>query len=388
MNELPTSLENFKIVPTDEGIMNKPLTSLDNYRLLGNSGLRVSPMCLGTMTFGEDWGWGADFETSQQIFNTYADRGGNFIDTANMYTNGSSEEFLGKMLQGKRDEFVLATKYSSTMNPKNPNSGGNHRRSMVRAVEGSLKRLNTDYIDLYWLHVWDYRNSIEEVLRALDDLVRQGKILHIGFSDTPSWVVSEGQAIAKLAEGIARLRGWTPISAIQVHYNLVERTSETDLIPMAQHHDITPLAWSPLAGGVLAGKYSMSDLEEDKNGDGNGSGRKEMSQSMGQLNERSIKIGEKVKEIAQEIGRSPSQVSLNWLLQQPGGTIPIVGARKLSHVEDNLQAVDFTLTSEQIERLNEASDYKQPFPYNFATPQLIDSVIDGETEVEEALVNQ
>ena len=362
--------------------MNKPLTSLNNYRLLGNSGLRVSPMCLGTMTFGEDWGWGADFDTSQQIFNTYSDRGGNFIDSANIYTNGSSEKFLGKLLEGKRDKFVLATKYSLNTDPKNPNAGGNHRRSMITAVEDSLRRLKTDYIDLYWLHAWDYRNSIEEVLRALDDLVHQGKILHIGLSDTPSWVVSEGQAIA-------RLRGWTPVSAIQIHYNLVERTSEADMIPMAQHHNITPLAWSPLAGGVLAGKYSKEDLQEDSNKDGNGSGRKQMSQSMGQLNERSIEIGNKVKEIAEEIGRSPSQVSLNWLLQQPGGTIPIVGARKLSHVEDNLQAVDFTLTPEQIDRLNEASNYKAPFPHNFVTPQLIDSMVDGETEIQEAeLVKQ
>lgn len=360
--------------------MNQPLTSLNNYRLLGNSGLRVSPMCLGTMTFGEDWGWGADFDTSQQIFNTYSDRGGNFIDTANQYTNGTSEKYLGKLLEGKRDNFVLATKYSLNTDPKNPNAGGNHRRSMVRAVEDSLKRLNTDYIDLYWLHAWDYRNSIEEVLRALDDLVRQGKILHIGLSDTPSWIVSEGQAIA-------RLRGWTPISAIQIHYNLVERTSEADMIPMAQHHNITPLAWSPLAGGVLAGKYSKEDLKEDSNNDGNGSGRKQMSQSMGQLNERSIEIGEQVKQIAQEIGRSPSQVSLNWLLQQPGGTIPIVGARKLSHVEDNLQAVDFTLTPEQIERLNKASSFDPPFPHNFVTPQLINSVVDGgEAEIEESLL--
>ena len=350
----------------------KPLTSLDNYRLLGNSGLRVSPLCLGTMTFGEDWGWGADFETSQQIFNTYADRGGNFIDSANIYTNGTSEEYLGKLLEGKRDRFVLATKYTLNTDPKNPNAGGNHRRSAIVAVEDSLKRLKTDYIDLYWLHAWDYRNSIEEVLRALDDLVRQGKILHVGLSDTPSWIVSEGQAIAKL-------RGWTPISAIQIHYNLVERTSEADMIPMAQHHNITPLAWSPLAGGVLAGKYSKEDLEKEDDG----GGRKSMSQSMGQLNERSIEIGNEVKKIAEEIGRSPSQVSLNWLLQQPGGTIPIVGARKLSHVEDNLQAVDFTLTPEQIERLNAISSFDSPFPHNFLTPQLIDSMVDGETEVKE-----
>lgn len=355
--------------------MDQPLTQLNTYRLLGNSGLRVSPLCLGTMTFGTDWGWGADFETSQSILEAYADRGGNFIDTADYYTDGSSESFLGQLLDGRRDRFVLATKYSLNTDPTNPNAGGNHRRNMVRAVEASLKRLQTDYIDLYWLHAWDYRNSIEEVLRALDDLVSQGKILHIGLSDTPAWIVAEGQAIANL-------RGWTPISAIQIQYNLVERTSEADLIPMAQHHGITPIAWSPLAGGVLVGKYSREDLEDASQNGGDGSGRKDMAKSMGQLTEQSLQVADTVKEIAKEMERLPSQVAINWLLQQPGRPIPIVGARKLSHVEDNLDALQFTLSPEQIERLNQDSTFDLPFPHNFVAPPLISSIVDGKTEVE------
>lgn len=315
--------------------MNQSLTQLNHYRLLGNSGLRVSPLCLGTMTFGTDWGWGADFDTSQQILETYVDRGGNFIDTADYYTDGSSESFLGKLLEGRRDRFVLATKYSLNTDRQNPNAGGNHRRNMITAVEASLKRLQTDWIDLYWLHAWDYRNSIEEVLRALDDLVSQGKILYIGLSDTPAWIVAEGQAIAKL-------RGWTPISAIQLQYNLAERTSEADLIPMARHHGITPIAWSPLAGGVLVGKYSREDLEDSNQSSGDDSGRKNMAKSMGQLTEQSLQVADTVKAIAKEVERSPSQVAINWLLQQPGRPIPIVGARKLSHVEDNLDALGFT----------------------------------------------
>lgn len=354
--------------------MHQALTALNHYRLLGHSGLRVSPLCLGTMTFGTDWGWGADLDVCRQILDTYADQGGNFIDTANAYTNGTSEKFLGELLQGRRDRFVLATKYSLITDPTNPNAGGNHRRSLMRAVEGSLKRLATDYIDLYWLHAWDYRNSIEEVIRALDDLVGQGKILHVGFSDTPSWVVAEGQAISKL-------RGWTPVSAIQVQYNLVERTSESDMLSMAWQHGITPLAWSPLAGGILSGKYSHEDLQETST-EKEESGRKGVTQDMGQLNERSLQIADVVKDIATEIGRSPSQVSINWLLQRPSQPLPIIGARKLSHLEDNLNALEFTLSSEHIDRLNQASVFDLPFPHNFIGLDMYHSVVDGENTIE------
>ncbi|MGK7875595.1 MAG: aldo/keto reductase [Xenococcaceae cyanobacterium] len=354
--------------------MNQPLSQLNHYRLLGHSGLRVSPLCLGTMTFGTEWGWGADLEESRRILDVYADRGGNFIDTANVYTNGSSERFLGELLQGRRDRFVLGTKYSLNTDPTNPNAGGNHRRSLVRAVEDSLRRLETDYIDLYWLHAWDYRNPIEEVMRALDDLVRQGKILHIGLSDTPSWIVAEGQVIAKL-------RGWTPVSAIQVHYNLVERTSEADMLPMAWHHGITPLAWSPLAGGILSGKYTREDLQ-DTSGEKDGSDRKGLTQAIGQLNERSLQIADVVKQIAAEIGRSPSQVALNWTLQQPSKPIPIIGARKLSHLEDNLGALDFVLNGEQLDSLNQVSAFAMPFPYNFIALDMYHGVVDGENTIE------
>jgi aryl-alcohol dehydrogenase-like predicted oxidoreductase len=354
--------------------MSQPIAQLNHYRLLGNSGMRVSPICLGTMTFGTEWGFGSDLEESRQILDVYADRGGNFIDTANIYTNGSSESFLGQILQNRRDRFVLATKYSLNTDPTNPNAGGNHRKALVSAIEASLKRLNTDYIDLYWLHAWDYRNSIEEVMRAMDDMVKQGKILSIGLSDTPAWVVSEGQAIAKL-------RGWTQVSAIQLEYNLAQRTSEADLLPMAWHHEITPTAWSPLAGGALSGKYSREDLQ-DSEGEKDGSNRKGGLKAMGQLSDRSLAIVDVVKEIAKEIDRTPSQVSLNWLVQQPGKPIPIIGARKVAHLEDNIGALDFTLSTEQIDRLDRASSFDLPFPHSFINSGMYHNVVDGKNSIE------
>jgi aryl-alcohol dehydrogenase-like predicted oxidoreductase len=367
--------------------MSQPITQLNHYRLLGNSGMRVSPLCLGTMTFGTEFGMGADQEESQKIFDAYADLGGNFIDTANFYNNGSSENFLGQMLQNRRDRFVIATKYSGNTDPTNPNAGGNHRKSLVRSIEASLKRLNTDYIDLYWLHAWDYRTAIEDVMRALDDMVRQGKILHIGLSDTPAWVVSEAQTIAKL-------RGWTPVSAIQIEYSLVERTSEADLLPMAWQHGITPTAWSPLGGGILSGKYSQADLPEDaptgeqlkaidlQAGAASGENRGAMLKAMGKLNPQTLAIADVAKQIATEVNRTASQVSLNWLLQQPSKPIPIVGARKVAHLEDNLGALDFTLTAEQIDRLNQVSSFALPFPHNFITSGMYKNVMDGKNTIE------
>ncbi len=352
--------------------MNQSITSLNHYRLLGNSGLRVSPISLGTMTFGTDWGFGADQVESQKIFELYADRGGNFIDTANVYTNGSSERFLGQLLQNRRDHFVISTKYSLNTDPTNPNAGGNHRKSLINAIDASLKRLGTDYIDLYWLHAWDYRNSIEDIMRAMDDLVRQGKILHIGLSDTPSWIVSEAQTIA-------RLRGWTPVSAIQIEYSLIERTSEADMLPMSWRHGITPTAWSPLGGGVLSGKYSQADLQPDAP---DGENRGGMLKAMGQLNDRTLAIAEVVKQIGTELNRTSTQVALNWLLQQPGKPIPIVGARKVSHLEDNLGALDFTLDATQIDRLNKASSFVLPFPHSFITSSMYKNVVDGQNSID------
>jgi aryl-alcohol dehydrogenase-like predicted oxidoreductase len=352
--------------------MSQPITQLNCYRLLGNSGMRVSPLSLGTMTFGTDWGFGADRVESQKIFDIYTERGGNFIDTANIYTNGSSESFLGQMLANCRERFVISTKYSLNTDPTNPNAGGNHRKSLVCAIEASLKRLGTDYIDLYWLHAWDYRTGIEDVMRALDDMVRQGKILHIGLSDTPAWVVSEAQTIAKL-------RGWTPVSAIQIEYSLVERTAEADLLPMAWQHGITPTAWSPLGGGILSGKYSQADLPE---GAPSGENRGDMLKAMGKLNARTLAIADVAKQIAAEVDRTASQVSLNWLLQQPGKPLPIVGARTVAHLEDNLGALDFTLSAEQLDRLNQVSSFALPFPHSFITSGMYKNVIDGQNTIE------
>lgn len=219
--------------------MSQSNTSLESYRLLGRSGLRVSPLCLGTMTFGSDWGWGADRDDSRRIFDAYVDRGGNFIDTANNYTGGTSERLLGEFAEGKRERLVLATKYTLTTRPGDPNSGGNHRKSMVRSVEQSLARLKTDYIDLLYLHAWDETTPVEEIVRAMDDLVRAGKVLYVGISDTPAWQVARMQAIADL-------RGWSPLIALQIEYNLIERTVERDLIPMARELGMGVIPWSPL----------------------------------------------------------------------------------------------------------------------------------------------
>jgi aryl-alcohol dehydrogenase-like predicted oxidoreductase len=281
--------------------------SLDSYRLLGRSGLRVSPLSLGAMTFGTDWGWGTEEAEARRIFDAYVDRGGNFIDTANQYTGGTSERFVGRFAEGRRDALVIATKYTLTSRPKDPNSGGNHRKSMVRSVEDSLKRLNTDYIDLLYLHAWDFTTPVEEVLRGLDDLVRAGKVVYAGISDTPAWQVSRMQAIADL-------RGWTPFVALQIEYSLIERTVERDLIPMAREMGLGVIPWSPLASGVLTGKYSRTDLEI---ADGSASAvgtRKNIAAGNGSLTERGLAIADVVKAVAAELGRTPAQVAIAWTL--------------------------------------------------------------------------
>ncbi len=323
------------------------------YKLLGKSGLRVSELCLGTMTFGEDWGWGASKDESGQIFETFVAAGGNFIDTANGYTNGSSEKIVGELIAQDRERFVVATKYSfpghfpnQNNGNGNPNGSGNHRKNLIQSLEGSLKRLNTDYIDLFWLHAWDFTTPIEEVMRALDDMVRQGKIMYIGISDTPAWIVSQ-------ANTLAQCYGWTPFVALQIEYSLIERTPERDLLPMAQAFEMAVTPWSPLAGGVLAGKYNQQ----------NGSGQ---STSRGQdIPERSLKIAEVVNQIAQEIGLSPSQVALAWIRAQSNALIPIIGARKLSQIQDNLACLDIALQPEQLKRLNEVSHIELGFPHSF-----------------------
>jgi aryl-alcohol dehydrogenase-like predicted oxidoreductase len=333
------------------------------YKLLGKSGLRVSELCLGTMTFGEDWGWGASHDESRQMFETFVAAGGNFIDTANMYTNGSSEKILGELIAKDRDRFVVATKYSFPNHmgesTGNPNGGGNHRKNLIQSVESSLKRLNTDYIDLLWLHVWDFMTPIAEVMRALDDLVRQGKVMYIGISDTPAWIVSQ-------ANTLAECQGWTSFVALQIEYSLIERTPERDLLPMAQAFEMAVTPWSPLAGGVLSGKYNQQTAEKATS-----RGR--------EIPERSLKIAEVVGQVAQEIGYSSSQVALAWIRAQSKAMIPILGASKLSQLQDNLACIEVSLSAEQLKRLNEVSQIELGFPHSFLNSEGIHKSLFGGT---------
>jgi aryl-alcohol dehydrogenase-like predicted oxidoreductase len=326
--------------------------SLDRYRLLGRSGLRVSPLALGTMTFGADWGWGADDAEARRLFDAYVGSGGNFIDTANNYTDGTSERLVGEFASGRRDQLVIATKYTCWTRRGDPNSGGNHRKSMIRSVESSLRRLRTDYIDLLYLHLWDGTTPVEEIMRGLDDLVRSGKVLYVGISDTPAWQVSRMQTLAEL-------RGWAPLVALEVEYSLIERTSERDLLPMAREMGLGVLPWAALAKGVLTGKYTRADLDRPDPTQT----RKNLAAAAGVLSERGLTIAEAVCEIAAEIGHTPSQVALAWTLRNPAVTAPIVGARTLPQLEDNLGALEVTLTSEQLAALENASGIDLGFPH-------------------------
>lgn len=331
--------------------------SLDSYRLLGCSGLRVSPLALGTMTFGSDWGWGADRDETRKIFDAYTGRGGNFIDTANAYTNGTAEQMVGEFARSRRDRLVIATKYTMATRPGDPNSGGTSRKSMVRSVEGSLARLQTDYIDLLYLHMWDGLAPVEEVLRGMDDLVRAGKVLYVGMSDIPAWQVSRMQAIAEL-------RGWAPLIALEIPYNLIERTVERDLIPMAQTMGLGVICWSPLAGGVLTGKYGRADLQAATGPDGGAASRKQVAAGNGFLTARGLDIARVVKEIAAELGTTPSRVALAWTLLNPAVTAPIVGTRSLAQLNDNLGALDTRLDAGQQARLADVSAIELGFPHD------------------------
>ncbi|HLN30030.1 MAG TPA: aldo/keto reductase [Gemmataceae bacterium] len=332
------------------------------YRLLGKSGLRVSELCLGTMTFGEDWGWGSTKEESRRIYDAFREAGGNFIDTANVYTNGTSETFLGEFMQNDRAGVVLATKYTNSAPGKDANAGGNQRKNMVQAIEASLRRLRTDYIDLYWMHIWDQITPVEEVMRAFDDLVRQGKVLYAGVSDAPAWWVAR-------ANTLAELRGWTPFVGLQIEYSLVERTVERELLPMAEWLGVGVTAWSPLGGGVLTGKYAT------KSGGGrfDNAGMKQFQAG----GERVARIVSELRTIAQEVDRSAAQVALKWLMQRPIPVVPIVGARRLEQFRDNLACLDLRLTDEQIHRLDAASTLELGFPHDFYAKEMVRSMVYG-----------
>ena len=331
------------------------------YRLLGNSGLRVSEAALGTMTFGDDWGWGSAKDEARKMYDAFRAAGGNFIDTANLYTNGTSESFLGEFMAGHRQSVVLATKYTNAAPGTDPNAAGNQRKNMVQAVEASLKRLRTDYIDLYWVHIWDQLTPVEEVMRGLDDLVRAGKVLYVGISDAPAWWIAQ-------ANTLATLRGWSPFIGLQIEYNLIERTVERELIPMAKALNVGVTAWSPLSSGVLTGKYHGQGASDQQGEPGRMSG--EMMKDFLPEQQRADRVVAAVKTVADEVGRSLAQVALAWLRTRPVPVIPIIGARKLAQLQDNLASFDLTLSADQVKTLDEASRIELGFPYDLYEKEL------------------
>ncbi len=332
---------------------------LNTYYTLGRSGLRVSRLALGAMTFGTEWGWGAEEETARQLFDTYVDAGGNFIDTADLYTNGTSEAWLGKFIADRnlRDRMVITTKFTFNAEPGNPNAGGNGRKNILRAVEGSLKRLGTDYIDLYLLHAWDMITPTEEVMRTLDDLVRSGKVRHIGLSDTPAWYAARAQTLAEW-------RGYEPLSTLQLEYSLVERNIEREFMPLGAELGMGIMVWSPLASGLLSGKYKPSQ------GGATGEGRLETMKDSSnpgfqKFSDRNWQIVAELEKVAQELGRSMAQVALNWTVNRPGIASVIIGATKLSQLTDNLQALEFQIPPELGDLLETVSRPEAQFPYSF-----------------------
>jgi aryl-alcohol dehydrogenase-like predicted oxidoreductase len=327
------------------------------YKLLGRSGLRVSELALGTMTFGETWGWGASKEESRRIFEAFAEAGGTFVDTACNYTDGESETILGELLATDRERFVVATKYTLTSRRDDPNGGGNSRKAMVQTLEESLRRLRTDYVDLLWLHMWDGMTPVEEVVRAMDDLVSAGKVLYVGFSDTPAWVVSQAVAIAEL-------RGWARPVALQLPYSLADRDPERELLPMARALDLAVTPWGTLEGGALTGKY-LEDGDEPRRHDGVGP--------------KTNALAREVVAVADELGVPASQVAIAWVLAQPWPLIPILGARTEAQLSDNLGALEVELPEEARERLSAASGFRLGFPREFLESEHVRGLIFGDT---------
>ncbi|PTL79737.1 aldo/keto reductase [Vitiosangium sp. GDMCC 1.1324] len=323
---------------------------LNHYVTLGRSGLRVSPFCLGAMTFGEDLGWGTSVETSNAIIDRYLALGGNFIDTANVYTHGHSEKIIGDHIgrtPSKRDRVVIATKFFGNLFPGDPNGGGTGAKSLIAATHESLRRLQTDYIDLLWMHLWDRHTPIEETMRTLDDLVRAGKVRYIGFSDTPAWKVAQAQLTAQF-------RGWTPLVALQIEYSLLERTVEGELIPMAQELGLGVTPWSPLKSGVLSGKYTRENAGTVKPDRG--------VWVEGNLGERAYSVIDVLVKVAKEVDSTPARVALAWVQSRPGVSSTIIGARTLEQLENNVGALDVKLTPAQVAALDEVSKPALNFP--------------------------
>lgn len=333
------------------------------YKLLGRSGIRVSELCLGTMTFGNERGWGASAAESRAVFDRFVEAGGNFFDTANVYQGGESEELLGQFIASDRDAYVVATKYSlASATLSDPNVRGNSRKSLMRNLEASLKRLDTDYIDVFWMHAWDGHTADEELLRALDDVVRQGKALAIGLSDIPAWTAARLQTIAEL-------RGSTAISAVQFNYSLIDRAVERELVPMASDMGMAMTVWGGLGAGMLTGKYKR---------DGNAAGRlAEPGMSGGRLVEQNFRIADEVSAIATELGATPSQVALAWLRSRSEAVIPLIGARTVDQLEDNLGCLSVELDAGALDRLDAVSAIHQGFPREFLLRGAVTTLLRG-----------
>jgi aryl-alcohol dehydrogenase-like predicted oxidoreductase len=324
---------------------------LDHYITLGRSGLRVSPLCLGAMTFGEEWGWGSTPEDSATILDAYFARGGNFIDTANAYTKGHSEKIIGDHLgknPAKRDRAVIATKFYTNLYPGDPNGGGANRKSILGACEQSLRCLQTDYIDLYWMHAWDANTPIVETMKALDDLVSSGKVRYVGFSDIPAWKCAEAQTTATL-------RGWNTLVALQIEYSLLERSVEGELVPMALEMGLGITPWSPLKGGALSGKFKRDGKEK--------AGRGERITAV--LNEKTFALLDAMESISKELGTTVSRLALAWLRSRPGVVSTIIGARTMPQLEDNLGSLDVHPTSAMLQKLDELTTPTLNFPAKF-----------------------
>ncbi|MBO2457980.1 aldo/keto reductase [Actinomadura violacea] len=316
------------------------------YRLFGRTGLRVSELFLGAMTFGEQGGVGAPLPECGRILDAYADAGGNVVDTAINYRGGASEEFLGELLHGRRDRFVLATKYTVSRDGADPNAAGNHRKNLTASLETSLRRLRTDRIDVYWVHMWDRHTPVEETMRALDDAVRAGKILYVGISDAPAWVAAR-------ANTLAEWRGWTPFAGLQVPYSLLNRDIETELLPMAESFGMSVAAWSPLGGGVLSGKYTGGSPAQG--------GRLDAAR----ISDHDHRVAKEVQAVADELGATPSQVALAWVRSRSRAVHPIIGARSAGQLADNLGTLDVELPAEAAGRLEEATGFAPAFPSGF-----------------------
>jgi aryl-alcohol dehydrogenase-like predicted oxidoreductase len=317
------------------------------YRTLGTSGLRVCEFILGAMTFGEHGGVGAPIEECRRILDAYADAGGNAIDTAINYRNGASEEILGQLLAGRRESFVLGSKYTVSRDRADPNAAGNARKNLRLSLETSLRRLKTDYLDMYWVHMWDRATPIEETMRALDDAVRAGKVLYVGISDTPAWVVAR-------ANTLAAWHDWSPFIGLQVPYSLLQRDIERELLPMAEALGLGVTAWSPLAGGVLSGKYTRPGAATDG-----------VRLDPASLDQRAHAVAQAVQEVADGRGATPSQVAIAWTMARSSSIHPILGARRVEQLLDNLGALDVRLSAEECTRLEASTGFTLGFPGDF-----------------------